>query len=88
MPNDPELLTGVSLDELEALAAGVLVPTAQTRMDELLVGAKEHRLTSQEEVELDDLLHKVDQLNLLKARARYTIDRQAMDRHGVKASNT
>jgi hypothetical protein len=34
-------------------------------------------------VELDDLLHKVDQLNLLKARARYTLDHL-----GAKASNT
>lgn len=83
MTNDPELLTSVSIDELEALAAGVLVPTSQVRLDELLVGAKEHRLSINDETELDNLLHKVDQLNLLKARARYTIDHL-----GAKASNT
>lgn len=83
MTNDLELLTGISIDELEALAAGVLVPKAQVRIDELLAGAKEHRLPADEEAELDDLLNKVDQLNLLKARARYTIDRL-----GAKASST
>ena len=83
MTNDPELLTGVSIDELEALAAGVLIPTAQARLDELLTGAKDHRLSEYDEAELDDLLHKVDQLNLLKARARYTIHQL-----GAKASST
>jgi len=83
MDNDTELLTGVSIDELEALAAGVLVPTAQTRLDELMAGAKQQSLSANDAAELDDLLNKVDQLNLLKARARYTIREL-----GAKASNT
>jgi len=83
MDNDTELLLGVSIDELEALAAGVLIPTAQARLDELMAGAAEHRLSANDAAEFDDLLHKVDQLNLLKARARYTIDQL-----GAKASNT
>jgi hypothetical protein len=83
MTNDPEILAGVSIDELEALAAGVLVPAKQARLDDLLAGAKEHRLSADEEAELDDLLHKVDQLNLLKARARYTIAQL-----GTKAAST
>jgi hypothetical protein len=83
MDNDTELLTGVSIDELEALAAGVLVPTAQTRLDELMAGAKQQSLSANDAAELDDLLNKVDQLNLLKARARYTIHHL-----GAKASNT
>ena len=83
MSHDSEILTGVSVHELEALAAGVLVPKAQSRLDELLAGAKQNRLTADDEAELDDLLHKVDQLNLLKARARYTIHHL-----GAKASST
>lgn len=83
MTNDPEILASVSFDELEALAAGVLVPATQARLDILLAAAKEHHLSADEEAELDDLLHKVDQLNLLKARARYTIDRL-----GTKAAST
>lgn len=74
MANAQELLNGVSVDELEALASGVLVPSAQAHLDELLAGAKANRLSANEEAELDDLLHKVDLLNLLKARARFTID--------------
>ena len=65
------------------LAAGVLVPTAQSKLDKLMAGAKQHRLSDSEAAELDDLLNKVDQLNLLKARRRYTLDRL-----GAKASNT
>ena len=83
MSSDPELLTGVSTDELEALAAGVLIPTAQARLDELMADAKQNRLSANDAAELDDLLNKVDQLNLLKARARYTIHHL-----GAKASST
>lgn len=68
-----ELLTGVSLDELEALAAGVLVPKSQARLDQLLEGAKNEGLAANEQAELEDLVHQVDQLNLLKARAQYTL---------------
>jgi hypothetical protein len=83
MTDEYELLVGVSIEELEALATGVLVPSAQARLDGLLAGAREHRISSEEERKLDDLLGKVDQLNLLKARALYTIDRL-----GAKASST
>jgi hypothetical protein len=83
MSHDPEILSDVSSDELEALAAGVLVPAAQVRLEELIAGAEQHRLSADDEAELDDLLQKVDQLNLLKGRARYTL-RQL----GAKASST
>ena len=82
MTDAPDILNGVSIDELEALASGVLVPTAQARLDDLLECAKANRLSPDEEAELDDLLNKVDQLNLLKARARYTLDQL-----GAKASS-
>ena len=83
MCSDPELLTGVSVDELEALAAGGLIPTAQARHDALMASAKQNRLSAEEVAELDDLLNKVDQLNLLKTRAHYTIHHL-----GAKASST
>jgi hypothetical protein len=43
--------------------------------------AKQQSLSANDAAELDDLLNKVDQLNLLKSRARYTIDQL-----GVKAT--
>ena len=36
MNKDPELLVGMTNDELEALADGKLAPSAQARLDELL----------------------------------------------------
>jgi hypothetical protein len=77
MSLETELLTGVDADELAALAAGVLVPATQARLDGLLTGARRGELSAQEATELDDLLNKVDHLNLLKARARYTLDHLA-----------
>lgn len=82
MSLDTELLINVDADELSALAAGVLVPATQARLDALLIGAKRGELSASEEAELDDLLNKVDHLNLLKARARYTLDQLA-----AKANN-
>lgn len=75
MSLETELLTNVDADELAALAAGVLVPATQARLDALLAESKQGKLSSTAEAELDDLLNKVDHLNLLKARARYTLDR-------------
>jgi hypothetical protein len=60
MDHDTELLTGVSIDELEALAAGMLVPTAQSRLEELMASAEQHERSPTDSAELDDLLHKVD----------------------------
>ncbi|MFO0790447.1 MAG: hypothetical protein U0805_13415 [Pirellulales bacterium] len=79
---DSELLNGVSIDELDALAAGVLIPSAQAHLDELLAKSKEYQASPAEERELEHLLRQVDFLNLLKARALYTIQRL-----GTKASN-
>lgn len=81
MSFETQLLTSVDADELAALAAGVLVPATQSRLDELIVGSKQNCLSPNDEAELDDLLHKVDPLNLLKARARYTLEQL-----GTKAS--
>ncbi len=76
MSSNTELLAGVSIDELEVLAAGMLVPSTQGRLEELMAGAEHDSLSANEAAELDGLLNKVDQLNLLlKAQlARFTID--------------
>jgi hypothetical protein len=71
--NDAEILTGLSQDELQALAGSVLSPTAQAKLDELLLRNASNQLTIEENEALDILLAQVDQLNILKTRARYTI---------------
>ena len=73
-PADTDLLTGLSQAELEALANSLLAPTAQARLNELLAQNQAEQLSPEEETELDHLLEQVDQLTLLKTRARYTLD--------------
>ena len=68
-----ELLTSLSDAELAALADGLLAPSAQSRLDELLQMNAEGRLTSLESQELDSHLARIDQLNILKTRARFTL---------------
>lgn len=68
-----EILIGLSVDELEALAESLLAPAAQARLDDLLIRRNENKLAAGEEAELDKLLKKVDQLTILKTRARYTL---------------
>ncbi|MSQ94103.1 MAG: hypothetical protein EXR98_06050 [Gemmataceae bacterium] len=70
--NKSELLTELSVDELEALADSLLAPTAQAHLNELLARHKEGPLSADEDLELDRLLRKSDQLTILKTRARYT----------------
>lgn len=70
---DAELLTGLSFDELEALANSLLAPAAQTRLDDLLTRRNGHQLSAAEEAELDHMLNQSDQLTILKTRARYTL---------------
>ena len=76
MSTDPELLVGLSDGELEALAESLLAPSAQARLDELLSGNAEGRLSATERAELDRLLERIDQLTILKTRARYTLHHQ------------
>ena len=76
MTHDLDVLHGLSEGELEALADGLLAPSLQVRLDELIARAKEGRLSGAEEAELDSLLTRVDQLTLLKTRARYTLQSQ------------
>ena len=83
MNSDPDTLLGLSDGELEALAEGMLALSTQSRLDELLARSKEQQLSLEESAELDRLLARVDQLNLVKTRARYTLRRQQ-----VGAANT
>jgi hypothetical protein len=78
---DSDLLVGLSLDELQALAEGMLAPTAQSQLEALLARHTEHQLSAGEEAILDRLLSQIDQLNILKTRARYTL--QQLNRASV-----
>ena len=74
MNADSEILIGLSDEELEALADGLLGPGAQTLLNDLLDRNKNGLLSQVEQKELDALLRKVDQLTVLKTRARYTLN--------------
>ena len=73
---DAELLIGLSQAELQALAESELAPAAQTRLSELLAANETGELLSTESTELDHLLEQVDNLTILKTRARYTLNFQ------------
>ncbi|AUT03920.1 hypothetical protein CLI64_28010 [Nostoc sp. CENA543] len=70
---DDEILTGLNLEELQALADSMLSTKAQSELDNLLERNTENLLSDQEKVTLDCLLAQIDQLNILKTRARYTL---------------
>jgi len=74
---DPDLLTNMSRAELEALAASRLAVASQTRLDGLLAQQNAGTLNQDELAELDELLAQIDQLTLLKTRARYTLKQMA-----------
>ena len=74
---DPEFLMGLSDAELQALAQSALAPVEQSRLDELLSRNADTQLAEEERAELDRLLDHVDQLTILKTRARYTLAHQA-----------
>jgi hypothetical protein len=71
---DPDLLIGLSLEELQALAEGLLAPMLQVQLEELLLKGAEQQLSLDEEAKLDRILLQIDQLNILKTRARYTLN--------------
>jgi hypothetical protein len=53
---DSELLVGLSVEELQALTKGMLVPIAQFQLQGLQVWNAEHQLSADEETVLDRLL--------------------------------
>jgi hypothetical protein len=70
---DPDVLVGLTAPELRALAEGMLTPSRQERLADLLQRNREGRLTASEQDELDQLLAHVDSMNALKARALRTL---------------
>ena len=77
MHTDVELLTSLSDEELEALANSTLASASQDRLDELLAKNAGNELDESEQAELECLLARVDQLTIVKTRARYTLRQQA-----------
>lgn len=71
--DDPELLPGLSETELRALSEGMLTVEHQERLSALLDRNREQSLTANEAQELDRYLEQIDSLNILKARARLTL---------------
>ena len=80
---ESELISGLSVDELEALADGLLTPPVQVRLSELLARSKEGRLSAADNLELDGLLRKADQITILKTRARYTLNQMKAEATGA-----
>jgi hypothetical protein len=72
-------LFGLNAQELRVLAEAVVAPDRQHRLKVLLERNRRGDLSPQEQRELDNLLVEVDQVALLKARARYTIGLLAVD---------
>jgi hypothetical protein len=70
---DADLLTNISPAELQALANIALAPAPQAQLSDLLAQNADGKISPEETAILDRLLAQVDQLNLLKARAQYTL---------------
>lgn len=74
---DSELLTNLSEAELTALANSKLSLDEQAQLDALLDKQTREVLTETESLSLDALVEQVDLLNVLKARAKYTLQMQS-----------
>ena len=69
------MLPGLDRQTLSALADGMLAPRFQERLDELLTLNESGTLDAVEQEELDRLLDRIDQINLVKARVAYTLQK-------------
>lgn len=76
MSNETKILPNVGAAGLRALADVMLAPKTQSRLDELLARNSEGRLSEDESLEMDSIIEQIDELNLLKARAEYTLRQQ------------
>lgn len=85
---DPDILVNLSEPELQALAEGMLSSRYQQRLDELLQRNREGTADGEMERELDRLLEYVDHMNVLKARANYTLRRLAETLESTNAAYT
>jgi len=73
--DDPDMLPGLDRQTLVTLADGMLAPRFQERLEELLTLNQAGTLGAAEQEELDQLLERIDQMNLVKARAAYTLQK-------------
>lgn len=69
MTDQPKTALHVDRAELHALASTKIGIAEQSRLDELLGRNAAEDLTLEESAELDELLDRVDRLNLVKAKA-------------------
>ena len=67
-------LSNMSLQELKTLAEAVVAPDCQQQLKALLDRNQRGELSPGEQATLDEMLAEVDQVTLLKARARYTMN--------------
>jgi hypothetical protein len=72
-------LSNMSLQELRALAEAVVASDHQQQLVALLDKNRRGELSLGEQEILDQLLTEVDQVGLLKARARYTMSLYKLD---------
>ena len=70
---DPELLVELCDAELEILTESMLALHLQERLSHLLHLNQEGNLSTRKNQELDQLLERVDQMNVLKTRAMYIL---------------
>jgi hypothetical protein len=70
---DPDLLQDLSLPELQTLAQVSLGLDTQAELNCLLEQNHENLLSAGEQDRLDHLMEQIDQLNIIKARALYTL---------------
>ncbi len=66
---DPLLLRDLTLEQLKVLAEGKLTTDTQAQLSGLIQKEKAGKATIEESATLDKLLHQLDQLNMLKAKA-------------------
>lgn len=71
--DDPDVLHGMSEVELTALAESTLTLGNRQELQSLQDKNEADALSEDEAVRLDHLIEQIDQLNVLKARARYTL---------------
>lgn len=77
IPADPDLLLSLDNSELQLLAEGMLSSPNQSRLETLLKKNKSTKLTGKEEKELGSLIAYIDSMNLLKAKAQYTLQQRS-----------
>ena len=72
-----ELLSGISAEELRALAESMLASRHEKRLKQLLRLNRQKKLAKALKIELDVLLEESDRVALLKAKAMYTLKLRA-----------